>query len=62
MTPTVPWRPSRPGLEQDLGTLAPGKLADLLVLTRNPLDDIACLVQPGTIERIGKSSEPLASY
>ena len=28
------------GLEKDLGTVTPGKLADLLLLDANPLDDI----------------------
>ena len=29
------------GIDKDFGTLAKGKAADLLVLSRNPLDDIA---------------------
>jgi imidazolonepropionase-like amidohydrolase len=28
------------GIDKDFGTLAKGKAADLLVLTKNPLDDI----------------------
>ena len=28
------------GIDSELGTLAKGKAADLLVLTKNPLDDI----------------------
>jgi len=29
------------GIDRDFGTLVKGKAADLLVLTKNPLDDIA---------------------
>jgi imidazolonepropionase-like amidohydrolase len=28
------------GMQDDIGTLEPGKLADLIVLDRNPLDDL----------------------
>lgn len=31
------------GIDEQVGTLAPGKAADLLVLRRNPLDDVAVL-------------------
>jgi imidazolonepropionase-like amidohydrolase len=33
------------GLEQELGTLEPGKLADILVVTSNPLQDLSALIQ-----------------
>jgi len=38
---TATYNPARAyGMERDLGTLEPGKLADLVVLDRNPLDNI----------------------
>ena len=47
------------GKENDLGTLASGKLADLIVLTRNPLEDITAfkeiemVMQDGRFLRVG---------
>jgi len=42
------------GFDQDLGSLEPGKLADLVVLTRSPLDDIR---NTNTIRYVMKNGE-----
>ncbi|MBV9544500.1 MAG: amidohydrolase family protein, partial [Chloroflexi bacterium] len=54
-------------IDQKVGTLEPGKLADLLVVDGNPVDDIACLqrhvravIQAGVVRRddIGLFARP----
>jgi imidazolonepropionase-like amidohydrolase len=40
------------GLEKDLGTVEEGKLADLIVVQGNPLDDIELLAEPENINLI----------
>jgi len=45
------------GIDKDFGTLAAGKAADLLVLTANPLDDIANMRSIETVYLGGKKFE-----
>src|SRR5262245_38181650 len=45
------------GIDQDFGTLAKGKAADLLVLTANPLDDITNMRKIETVYLGGKKFE-----
>jgi imidazolonepropionase-like amidohydrolase len=40
------------GLGDELGLLAPGYLADILVVTGNPADDLKVLQDPGNLEYI----------
>jgi imidazolonepropionase-like amidohydrolase len=42
------------GLEEKIGTIAPGKLADLLIVEGNPLEDIRVLTDPGRIVAVFK--------
>lgn len=62
------------GLEQDLGSLAPGKLADLLVLNADPLEDIentadiryvmkgGVLYDAATLDQIWPEQRPFGPY
>jgi imidazolonepropionase-like amidohydrolase len=45
------------GIDKDFGTLAKGKAADLLVLARNPLDDITNMRSIETVYLGGKKFE-----
>ncbi|MBM4420336.1 MAG: amidohydrolase family protein [Chloroflexi bacterium] len=48
------------GAERELGTLEPGKLADLLVLERDPLADLESLLDRANIRIIAKAVEPVS--
>ena len=47
------------GLEKELGTLEAGKLADLLVVDANPLDDIGVLRDKTKIDTVLKAGKPI---
>ena len=46
------------GLEQEIGIVAAGKRADLLVLSGNPLRDINCIKKVVTVFKDGKEYLP----
>ncbi len=48
------WAAQCLGLERELGTLETGRLADLIVVDGNPLDDVKILVEPQRIELVLK--------
>jgi imidazolonepropionase-like amidohydrolase len=48
------WAAQCLGLDGELGTLEPGRLADLIVVDGNPLDDIKLLLEPRRIELVLK--------
>ena len=45
------------GMLEDVGTLAPGKFADCVVLKKDPLADIACLQSPENIDLVFKDGD-----
>ena len=46
------------GLEQELGSIESGKLADLVVLTKNPADDITALGTTKIVFQAGARFSP----
>ena len=49
------------GLEDYIGTLEPGKLADLIILKKNPLKDIKTLQNKSNIKIVMKNGEILVN-
>jgi imidazolonepropionase-like amidohydrolase len=48
------WAAQCLGMDREVGTLEPGRLADLIVVDGNPLDDIKILLEPRRIEMVFK--------
>jgi hypothetical protein len=64
---TVTWLPAKAyGLTKDLGTLEPGKLADLIIIAGDPLKDITdatrvqCVMKNGFLQSVGSIMAPFA--
>jgi Tol biopolymer transport system component len=62
---TVTWLPAKTyALDKDLGTLEPGKLADLIIVDGDPLTDIStaanvqCVMKNGVIHSVGEIIDP----
>jgi imidazolonepropionase-like amidohydrolase len=49
------WAAQCLALEREVGTLEKGRLADVVVVNGNPLDDIKVLLDPARIELMLKS-------
>lgn len=48
------------GLDDLIGTVEPGKLADLIVVDGDPLDDVSVLIDESRIHLVFQSGEPVA--
>jgi imidazolonepropionase-like amidohydrolase len=48
------------GIEDTVGTLAPGYIADLLIVDGNPLTELACLTKPENIFAVYQSGKKVA--
>jgi len=64
---TATWLPARAfGLDKDLGTIEPGKLADLIIVSGDPLKDISdavrvqCVMKNGVVQSVGTIMRPFA--
>ena len=62
---TATWLPAKTyALDKDLGTLEPGKLADLIIVDGDPLTDIStaanvqCVMKNGVIHSVGEIIDP----
>jgi Tol biopolymer transport system component len=64
---TATWLPARAfGLTKDLGTIEPGKLADLIIVSGDPLKDVRdavrvqCVMKNGVVQSVGTIMTPFA--
>jgi imidazolonepropionase-like amidohydrolase len=62
---TATWLPAKAyALDKDLGTIEPGKLADLIIVDGDPLTDIStaanvqCVMKNGVIHSVGEIIDP----